>query len=96
MVGEFEVGFENGIGEVGEFDERIKPSHPTWSKFEKLESDPRVSTREPSAANTTAITAASMSSSSPSWFLAIFTGRMKKKSQFLRRVHRGEKASSAS
>ena len=45
MVGEFEVGFENGIGEVGKFDERIKPSHPTWSRSEKLESDPRVLTR---------------------------------------------------
>ena len=45
LVGEFEVGFENGIGEVGEFDERIKPSHPTWSRSEKLESDPRVLTR---------------------------------------------------
>ena len=96
MVGEFEVGFENGIGEVGEFDERIKPSHLTWSRSKKLESDPRVLTREPSAANTTAITAASTSSSSPSWFPAIFAGRMKKKSQFLRRVHRGEKASSVS
>lgn len=56
------------------------------SRSEKLESDPRVSTREPSAATTTtftttATTAASTSSSSPSWFAAIFAGRTKKKSR---------------
>ena len=58
------------------------PSHPTWSRSEKLESDPRVSTHKPSTATTTAITAASTSSSSPPWFPAIFAGRLKKKSQF--------------
>ena len=51
------------------------------SRSEKLESDPRVSTREPSAAATTSTTAASTSSSSPSWFSAIFAGRIKKKSR---------------
>ncbi|KAL0007446.1 hypothetical protein SO802_008948 [Lithocarpus litseifolius] len=56
------------------------------SRSEKLESDPRVSTCEPSAATattttTTATTAASTSSSSPSWFAAIFAGRTKKKSR---------------
>ena len=65
-----------------EFDERIKPSHPTWSRSEKLESNPRVSTHEPSATTITAITAASTSSSSLSWFPAILVGCMKKKSQF--------------
>ena len=50
------------------------------SRFEKLESDPRVLTREPLAATTTATIAASTSLSSPSWFTAIFAGRMKKKS----------------
>ena len=80
MVGEFEVGFENGIGEVGVNSMNASPSHPTWSRSEKLESDPRVSTHKPSTATTTAITAASTSSSSPSWFPAIFAGRLKKKS----------------
>ena len=50
------------------------------SRSEKLESNPRVSTCEPSAATTTATSVAFTSLSFPSWFAAIFTSGMKKKS----------------
>ncbi|KAF3957512.1 hypothetical protein CMV_017483 [Castanea mollissima] len=52
-------------------------------RSEKLESDPMVSTREPSATTTTATTTDSTSLSSSSWFAAIFADRMKKSGLFV-------------